>query len=283
MTGELDEIAAELCSGPLAEFVSSRAQFAARSDDRELAKQITALRKPSVAAWVVNVFARQCADQLAEALRLAADLREAQEHLDAAALTELSRQRRALTRRLAEDAARLATSQGERVTDATLESVHQTLSAAFFDPQAAAAVASGRLVRALEPGAGGIADLDGVVAGSPPSPPVVAEPPADELAERRRVRAAEAAVRDAEKARERADRVLADLVRRAQEAQARSEGLAERVAQLEADLARVRGALDAARADADAAEGERAVRVEEARVAREREDTARAALARLQG
>jgi len=282
VTGGLDEIAAELYSGPLAEFVPSRAQHAARAEDPDLARQIRALRKPSVGAWVVNVFARERAGQLAEALRLAADLREAQEHLDATALTELSRQRRALTRQLAEEAAHLAASRGERVSDATIESVHQTISAAFFDPRAAAAVASGRLVRTLEPGAGGGADPGEVVAGSPPTPSEAVPPPTDDLAERRRRRAAEAAVRAAEKARERADRVLADLAKRTEDARTRADALADRVAQLEAELARTRAALDAARSVVAEAESQHEDREQDARVAREQESAARAALERLQ-
>ncbi|MCD2497067.1 transposase [Microbacterium nymphoidis] len=279
MADGLDEIAAGLCSGPLAEFVSSRAARAARTEDPELARRIRALRKPSVGAWVVNVFARRRAAHLAEALSLAADLREAQEHLDAAALTELSRQRRALTRHLAQEAVKLAESQGERVTAATAESVHQTISAAFFDPQAAAAVASGRLIRTLEPSTGP-ADLSDAVAGGAPDLTAANPPPTDELAERRRRRAAEAAVRDAERARERADRVLADLIKHTQDAQARADALADRVAQLEADLERTRAALDAARSVVEEAERQQGDRAQEARRAHEQEAAARAALER---
>lgn len=110
MTGPtFEEIAAELYAGPLEAFVSSRKARAAEAD-ASLAPRILALRKPSIAAWVVNVFAQERAVQLGEALTLARELREAQEDLDAVALAKLGRERRALTRKLAQAAGELASS-----------------------------------------------------------------------------------------------------------------------------------------------------------------------------
>jgi len=56
----LDEIAAELLAGPLSEFTSRRnakAKELKGAGQRELASQVTALRKPPVALWAVNQLA----------------------------------------------------------------------------------------------------------------------------------------------------------------------------------------------------------------------------------
>lgn len=245
----LESIASELYSGPLDAFISSRNDRAKEvaSLDPALAARIRELRKPSVAAWVVNVFATERSEQLAEALRLAEQLRHAQEDLDARALSRLGRDRRALTAQLASVAADLAEARGERVTDATRDSVQQTLTAAFFDADAAAAVSSGRLLAALEP-RGAFADaIQSVVGGGAPAAPVRAEQPDDELDARRRRRDARRLVRDAEQTRDRAARAATVAARALQEAESNADALTSRVAELEKELAATR--LDSERAD----------------------------------
>lgn len=250
---DLDAVAAELYAGPPDDFIATRNARATQAGDPELAAAIRALRKPSVAAWVVDLFARERSARLGQALQLAAELREAQEDLDAATLSELGRQRRALTGQLATEAASLATAQGARVTDATLEAVRQTISAAFFDPDAAAAVASGRLVRDLAPTRS--FDLDDVVGGGRPPAFSSPAPAGDELAARRDRRRAEQVRRDAEKSLERAQRAVEKADRDARSAQGRSEQLAARIAEVEKELSRLRG--DREQADQDAAAAER--------------------------
>ena len=261
----VDSIAADLYSGPPAEFVSARDAQAKETADPALSAQIKALRKPSVAAWVVNVFARERADQLAEALQLAAELREAQDDLDAATLSKLGRERRALTRRLAQGAAELATARGERVTPATLDAVQQTLSAAFFDPDAAAAVASGRLIRDLEPS--GTVDLGAVVAGGAPAAPTPRSAPADEVGARRRRREAERTLREAEKTRDQAERAHVKAEKAHADAGHRAAELTTRIAELEAALAKARSEAEQAESDARSAEEREAASAEELRAA----------------
>jgi len=279
----LSEIAAELYTQPLGDFIAARNARAADTADKALATGIRALRKPSVAAWVVNVFASERASQLSEALQLAAELREAQEDLDAKALAQLGRDRRALTARLAAAAADLAESRGERVTPSTRDAVQQTISAAFFDPDAAAAVASGRLVRELEP-TGTFADaMDTIVGGGIPSAPLAPSAPPDELKARRARRDAERAVREAEQAHERAARDAAKAERVAEEAADRADDLTSRVADLEKELDRAR--REAKHADTDAADA-RERRAEASRAADEAEEAltaARSALDALDG
>lgn len=254
MDSELADIAVQLYTGSPTDFVTARNSRAARTADPVLAARIRGLKKPSVAAWVVNVFAHERAAQLAEALELAEELREAQADLDARALAQLGRDRRALTNRLAADAADLAEARGQRITSSTRDAVQQTISAAFFDPTAAAAVASARLVRELEP-AGAFADIaDSIVGGGAPDAPAVAAKPLDEVTARRKRRDAERAVRDAERAHDRvareatrADRALRDAVLHVDE-------LTRREQELESELAKVRVDAKRARGDAEKAE-----------------------------
>jgi hypothetical protein len=276
----LEEIAAELYSGPPADFVARRNARAKDAGDPDLAAQIRALRKPSVAAWVVNLFARERADRLGQALQLAQELRDAQAELDAATLAQLGRQRRALTNQLAREAVGLASAQGGQVTSSTEEAVRQTIAAAFFDQDAAVAVASGRLVRELE--SSGSVDLEAAVAGGAPAPPASTPPPTDEVKARRERRAAEAAVHAAEqdvlraqRDRAKAEDDVADLARRI-------EDFTRREGELEDALADVRAKLEDARSripDTD----ERTSTAETAVVAAERAlDEARNALKRLE-
>lgn len=243
-----EEIAAALYAGPPESFVSSRKSQAESIDDRVLAARIRALRKPSVAAWVVNLFAQERAGQLGEALQLAAELREAQDDLDAPALAKLGRERRALTRRLAEMAAELAGSRGEKITSATREAVEGSISAAFFDPAAAGAVASGRLMRAIEASASSD-DIRDAVAGEIPELESVPQRPPDELQARRLRRDAERLLASAEKEHKTAERALAKQDAALEDLQSRATELAKGVAELEGQLARTRA--EAERVDKD--------------------------------
>lgn len=277
--GDLETIAAELYAGPPDDFIATRNARAKDAGDPALSAAIRALRKPSVAAWVVNLFARERAARLDQALQLAAELREAQEDLDAATLSQLGRQRRALTAQLATEAASLAVAQGGRVTDTTREAVRQTISAAFFDAGAAAAVASGRLVRDLEPT--GSFDLDAAVGGGRPDAPVVATPSADEVGARRRRRDAERALREAEKAHDRAVREDRRAADDAQEAEERIDRLVKRIAELEDELERARHDATQAKRDARAAADRREQAAADAAATADALDQARHALARL--
>ena len=256
MEPSLADIAVELYVGPPADFVAARNARAAETADPALAARIRALKKPSVAAWVVNVFAHERAAQLGEALQLAQELREAQADLDARALSQLGRDRRALTNRLATAAIELAEARGERITTSTREAVRQTITAAFFDPTAAAAVASRRLVRELEP-SGDFAEIaDSLVGGDAPVLPETTARPVDEVKARRDRRDAERAVRDADRAHERAVRDAAAADRTLRVASLRVEELERRERDLEAELTTVRNDAKRARAEVQNADEE---------------------------
>lgn len=262
----LEEIATGLYAGAPGHFIPSRNARAKEVGDPDLASRVRALRKPSVAAWVVNVFAQERADQLDQALQLAAELREAQEDLDAAALAKLSRERRALTRRLAQTAADLGAARGERITPATLEAVEQSISAAFFDPDAAAAVSSGRLVRALEP-TGSADDVREAVAGAVPTLEPAPERPTDELRARRERREAERRVTAAEKDLAAAERERASQEKAVKALREREDELSEAAADLEAQLAKVREETERLRRGAPDAEKQHKEAVKRAKAA----------------
>jgi hypothetical protein len=280
MDSELADIAVTLYTGSPTEFITARNARAADTDDPALAARIRALKKPSVAAWVVNVFAHERSSQLGEALLLAEELREAQADLDARALAQLGRDRRALTHRLAADAAELAEARGQRITASTREAVQQTISAAFFDPTAAAAVASARLVRELEP-AGTFADIaDSIVGGGVPDAPAVIAKPLDEVKARRERRDAERTVREAERTHDRVVREAATTDRALRDASVRVDELAHREQELEAELAKVRRDAKRARGEAEKAETEQEALAQRVRDA---EDDLRAAREALDG
>lgn len=273
------EIAAELCALPPEEFVAARTARAREADDAALAAEVRALRKPLLAAWVVNVLAREDVDALGEALQLADELRAAQDDLDAVALSKLGRERRTLTRALARRAAALAEQHGATVSAAAVESVEQTLNAAMRDAGAAAAVASGRLVRPLEASGVDAVDLADAVAGPLEVPhPTQSAAPTDELKARRERRDAERAARDAERDATHAERELSRLDERWRAARERAVLLEDRIEVLETDLARVRAESSFLHEEIDALAAERTRAGEQATAARRTADQAQARL-----
>ncbi|GGD71436.1 transposase [Microbacterium murale] len=278
----LEGIATELYALPLPEFTAARNARAKELDDARLAAEVRALRKPLLAAWVVNLFARERVTELREALDLASDLREAQADLDAAALTSLNRQRRALIRALAQQAEELAAEHGEHITQSTADAVEQTLNAAMFDADAATAVASGRLVRPLEVG-GDPAELVDAVAGHLGDVSAAPAAPVDQVKERRERKAAERALRTAESALTQAERTRDEIDRTRKRVSDQIDRLEERAEELESELARVSKEADRSRRERDALDdglAEAGTRVEEARTAAA---ATQAALDRLRG
>jgi hypothetical protein len=271
---DLDAIAAELYVLPPAEFTAARNARVGMAD-RSIAAHVKALRKPTVAAWAVNLLAR--AGQLGEALELSAALREAQEDLDAAELSRLSRQRRALVAALASQAVALAKDAGVAVSAAAREDVEKTINAAVMDAAAAAAVMTARLVTPLEAGAFEESDLADAVAGSVPG--VVAAPQRDDLAERRARKAAEKAAREAERLANEAERELARIDAQREKLQERVDHVSERIDDLRRDLERLEGEHAKASAALTAVEEERAGAASRAKSAARDAERARDAVA----
>ncbi|MCQ1987392.1 transposase [Arthrobacter sp. zg-Y844] len=143
---------------------NARAADAGRAGDKELAKRIKALPKPSTAAWLVNLLAHQRREDLDQVLELGAALREAQEDLDQKQLRRLSTERQRLLRAIVRQARDLASELDHPVSESLAAEAEQTLWAAMTDPSAADAVASGQLVRSLAASGWEEVDLDGAVA-----------------------------------------------------------------------------------------------------------------------
>jgi hypothetical protein len=205
------EVADELYALPLDRFTPERdARAKAARGDKDLVAGLKALRKPSLAAWVVNLLVRREAGQVEQVLAIGAALREAQEGMDGAELRALTKQRRQLTSAVTAQARALAADEGVRVTQSVADEVEATLTAGLVDPDAARAVRSGLLVRTLKTTGVDVVDVAAAVAvpdalgfeASPttaaaPAPPELHVVPGDDAARRREE--AEEALAEAEK------------------------------------------------------------------------------------
>ncbi|MDH2424889.1 hypothetical protein [Sphaerisporangium sp. TRM90804] len=130
------------------DFVLARANLAARvkkGGDPALAKQIGALRRPTVSAWAVNQLARSAPDELDGLLEVGTELRAAWaagEHV-----AELDQRRGELITRLVRTVERLATEAERPLREPAVREVQETLHAATMDPEVADEVAEGRLAQ----------------------------------------------------------------------------------------------------------------------------------------
>lgn len=272
---DLAAVAAELYALAPSAFTAARnerAKAAKAEGQALLAKQVARLPKPSVAAWSVDALARARPDALARVLALGADLRTAQEALDAAGMRELGQRRTDVLADAVQAAREAARDRGVPVSDAAAAEVEQTLRAAMADPSAAAAARSGLLIRSLVSNGLEPVDLDGAVAvaGAVPEPTAgeagvqpaaraqTAPPRPDEAAARRRSREA---ARERERAEAAAD--LADAERRRGEAEAeladaqeQAAAAASRSGRLADELADLRRRIEALEHEAEAAERE---------------------------
>jgi hypothetical protein len=162
-TADLLEIADRLYAEPQSDFTAVRDAAAKEAStgedaDKELAARVKALKKPSVAAWTVNVLVRREAEQIDQVLTLGESLRAAAESMAGDQLRELTRQRRQLTHALADTARDLAREQDVRLTTAVVDQVEGMLTAAMLDPVAAQVVRSGLVLTAFT--STGVSELD---------------------------------------------------------------------------------------------------------------------------
>lgn len=272
------EIAADLYGLPLAEFTPARDARAKQLKGAPEAAAVKALRKPSTAAWVVDILVRFETDQVAQLLEVGAGLRAAQASLDATQLRELTVQRRQLTAAMTTRARALARERGLRVTDAVAEQVEQTLTAAMVDEGAAAAVSSGLLVSPMV--ATGFTPVDAAAAVAVPEAlGHVASPVSRELH----------AVGPVDTARADAERVVASARAEAKAAAARRDAAARRLSsrqahalQLQSELEELRRRLAGLEEAAQAADDELAEAEEEHATAEADALRAEAALTKAQ-
>ncbi|MFF9765554.1 hypothetical protein ACF1GT_02875 [Streptomyces sp. NPDC014636] len=295
---DLDAVADELYGLRPEEFVAARdrhALDARKAGDQSLAKEVRALRRPSLAAWVSNLLVRRQPEEVQPLLGLGEQLRRAHRELDGTRLRELARRQNEVIGALGRQARKLAAQAGHPVGEGVQREVEETLHAVLADPQAAREWAAGRLVKPLTSMAGFPA-ADDALLDSRPAPAAEPRTPArgklrKEDAERRRrltearekAREAERELRAREAERElRAREEEADAAARAvDEAAARSAEADERAGELRERLRHAEEEQRQARAGAQEAR-ERARQADRAaREARRRAGTAAAQVERL--
>jgi hypothetical protein len=161
---DLDTAVDALYARPLDEFIAARdaaVRQVTDSGDRLGAARVKRLRKPSVAAWVINQVAREHPDEIGALAKLGDELRAATQDRDRARIRALDHLRRERTDALVRAVREAGEVGGRSVSSAVLDRMTETLTAAVMDPDAAAVVRAGRLSRALQHVGFGIVDEEG--------------------------------------------------------------------------------------------------------------------------
>jgi chromosome segregation ATPase len=204
MPDELDE----LYEAKPEEFTALRSKLAAaarKRGDADTAKQVSAARKPTTAAWVVNRIALRDQDTRTRLAGLGERLRDAHTAMDGRRIRELSAEQR----RLVDDVARAAFEEAELAapSGALRDDVTGTLQAAVADPDVASRL--GRLTKAERwSGFGEFGDTAMVFTAMRKATTAREKPATVQRGERERARAALAA---AERAKADADAALTEL------------------------------------------------------------------------
>ncbi|MEU4599869.1 hypothetical protein [Nocardia sp. NPDC023988] len=236
----IDDVAGELYGLDPADFVATRTERAAQArddGDRELAKAVGALRKPTVAAWTVNLLARHAPKEIAALLDLGDALRSAQRQLSGDKLRALGAQRQQVVNAMTKRAGELAAEHDRPASEQVLREVGQTLTAALADPDVADQVRAGVLPATVTYDGFGPAGLVAITGGKGKAPAKKARPKksAEDAEAARRAEAkqelddAESGLAEAESAREEAEEA-------AERAKSELDEVEQRIEQLRADL-----------------------------------------------
>ena len=263
MASTLSDIANGLYALAPAEFTAAR-NAAAASAPSSLRDRIKRLPKPSASAWLVNMLARHEVGLVDRVIDVGERLRVAQNDRDRSTMTEVSQERRTVLREVTHVARDLAARLGTTATAAAIGDVEQTLIAAMSDPDAAAAVRAGLLVRPLRTNGLDPVDLDGALATEAPArrPRSAAAVPNVGAAERKR----EAALQELEQAKAELDasakaaasvdaRIEADTKSRAL-LEGERDDLREQLDSVAEELAEVEATLRASRRESTSAHRE---------------------------
>ncbi|RKN43608.1 hypothetical protein [Micromonospora endolithica] len=234
---------------------------ARQAGDQRAAREIARLRRPTVAAWLVNLLALERPELVADLVQLAEALRTAQRELSGPRMRELSAQRRAAVAALVAEVRRLAraTEGAPSAGKLPLAEVEATLNAALADTDVAEQVRSGRLLRAVSHSGFGEVPrphLRLVTGGPDEDAPAAPEPRRPDRTALR----AEQAERAARAERARRRRALEKELARARTDQERAEADLAGAAEAECDGA---AALDAVEAELAELERRRAVAEQE--------------------
>ena len=219
---------------PLADFTAARDRLAAElrdRGDREGRAEVKKLRRPTLAAWVVNQLVRHHRGDVQQVLSVGDEVRAAQRgRLSAGAIREITLRRRRAIDRVLDVAEEVLTEADHAAGRSTLDRVGETMMAATVDEDSAEAVRAGRLGRELAP-ATGFESLVGQI-----TVPAKRASKADRQTRERAQRAKDQAQEAEEKAKE-ADREARRLEQQAEQIQ-RDAGRARRRADRAAERAR---------------------------------------------
>ncbi len=261
---DIDGVADELYSLAPEKFTATRndrEKEAKAAGEPDLAAEIRQLEKPSAAAWLANQLVREHPDELQSLLELGDSLREATENLSGDQLRELGKQQHRIVYALVQQAKRLASGSGRKVSDDTARGLQDTLHAALADATAAEQLLAGRLTGTLSRSGFGLdtdgdGDGDSATGGGTPKPAArrtaksaparksgsagSADP--DDAAAKRRAAQLESAKEDEAAARAAAD----EAAERQQRAQDESTAAERAVTDATAEVDRLREELDQA-------------------------------------
>lgn len=249
----------ELYAGPWQDFIARRDRLVAAAKaagDRPAAQALKALRKPTRAAWLVDLLARHEPTGLAEVLALGDSLAQAHRAADPAELRRLSALQRAVVDSLATRASGLGGERGYAAPDSVRQEVAETLQAALTDPELAERVRTGTLSAAVRAAGFGPADAMfsesplGKVIPLPSAPPGSSSEGPDPLVARRLSRElghAEARWEEAEKRLQRAREATASTEKELQEEEVRLALLVSRADELRTALQAAEKSVRAAR------------------------------------
>lgn len=143
---DFDSVADELHVAPRSEFVPTRdrrSRQARDEDDHETAERIAKLRKPTVAAWLLNLLAHERPELMQRYLALGDPVREG------SGLQEFATRRRDLLQELLGEVESVAREHDQPLNSGTTREITDTLNRALADAGAAGTVRAGRLSSAL--------------------------------------------------------------------------------------------------------------------------------------
>jgi hypothetical protein len=256
------------------EFTAARDRLARDLTDqgnRDAAKEVKALRRPTTAAWTVNQVARRRPDLVGALFDAAARLRAAQRRaasgLSAEDYRDAMAERRRVVRLLMEEAEAVLTEEG-RASDQHVAAASRTFEAAAADQAAAETVRAGRVTSELGPASGFEAiDTFSVISGeavleAPPAPAKTKAADRKEAAARRELAAAERGVerqtrrvatareeaRAADREAAEAEREVRDLERQVDRARRRADEARQRESRATRKAEQAEKALDEAEA-----------------------------------
>jgi hypothetical protein len=247
---DLEDAVGELYALSPDEFTGRRTELAAQAKgngDRSLASAIGKLRRPTIAAWLVNLLARERMADLHPLLELARDMRDAHRQMDGARIRELSSKRQDVLQAIVTTASSLT---DRPVGDSVLQQVRETYEAAIADEAAEVATLSGQLTTSLSYSGFGDVDLTEATAlpstrrhlhvvKTPPTEPAVSKPAGVDR-KAAAVTAAEAAVTQAQQAAAEWAHESITATASFDRAKQEHDDLVARITQLEDDLARTK-------------------------------------------